>query len=149
MVEDRAGDPLIAALWDAVEEWSSSAIQRTREAGAAGPDDVADAEIRLLVEHAAQLRAVIETHLEYAEYEPADPASANPELANAEPADAASADPEPADEPRTAQPLPSAPAHTCNSADFERPRCASCGVLHWYCSICGAQRDACQSAVAG
>ena len=133
MVEDRAGDPLIAALWDAVEEWSSAAIQRTREAGAAGPDDVADAEIRLLVEHAAQLRAVIETHLEAADPDPAD----------------ASADPELADEPRTAQPLPSAPAHTCNSADFERPRCASCGVLHWYCSICGAQRDACRSAVAG
>jgi hypothetical protein len=40
--------------------------------------------------------------------------------------------------------------HTCNSADFERPLCATCGGLHWYCSICGAQRDACRTAtVAG
>ncbi|GGO90423.1 hypothetical protein GCM10011584_22160 [Nocardioides phosphati] len=246
MVEDRAGDPLVAALWDMVEDWSSAAIQRTREAAATGPTDVLDAEIRLLISHAAQLRGVIDVHLDGAEPEPkaapvvvlppapertpepepeaeeqgeilarlhevahaqvcpecftmvrldevethdlvcvrhkviekmerkleeeqdADPAPASPAAAPVE--REAEPEPEPEPEPHDVEPEPEpdpeeaqdveagqaeapvqpsepAPAdHTCNSADFERPLCATCGSLHWYCSICGAQRDACREA---
>jgi hypothetical protein len=228
LVEDRAGEPLVAALWDIVEDWSSTAIQRTREATATGPTDVLDAEIRLLIAHAAQLRGVIEAHLEgddagqepVAETPsgPEDPAEVlarlhevplaevcpecftvvrldeleahdlvcvrhkaiekmdrdleddledglepevevevepesgvEPEPEEQPAAEAEQPEPEPevdepeADEPEAQQ---AAPDHTCNSADFERPLCDSCGGLHWYCSICGAQRDACRPVAA-
>lgn len=235
MVEDRAGDPLVAALWDAVEDWSSAAIQRTREAAATGPTDVLDAEIRMLIAHAAQLRGVIELHLEAVDLEPAvAKVAASPVARPAAPAPQKSSEaestevlallheaahaqvcpecftmvrldevethdlvcvrhktiekmdrkleeepaPEPAPELEAEDVAESAPApmpepeaaaaeatpeaapvadaeatpaaapvadHVCNSADFERPLCATCGGLHWYCSICGAQRDDCRT----
>lgn len=243
LAEDRAaGDVLVAGLWDIVEEWSSTAIQRTREAAATGPTDVLDAEIRLLIAHAARLRGAIEGHLQAVDSEPqpspvtfaptaesvAEPAPSSefltllheaprarvcpecftmvrldeiethelvcvrhkhiekmertlegslevdvPEAAEAEPDTEADPDGEPAaadvdarpeagEEPgpaaatdTVAAPAPQATAapvadHTCNSADFERPLCDNCGGLHWYCSICGAQRDDCRvSSAAG
>lgn len=249
MAEDRAGEPLVAALWDIVEDWSSAAIQRTREAAMTGPTEVLEAETRLLIAHAAQLRGVIEAHLDGADLsdpavavaESGDPADglarlhevplaevcqecftmvrldeleahdevcvrhktiekmdrmleddpeseaealagegdvgSEPEAEAEVGADvpAAEADEpegladepvepegltdepdEPVDGPEAAadepggEPEQSAPDHTCNSADFERPLCDTCGGLHWYCSICGVQRDACRTvAVAG
>jgi hypothetical protein len=132
--EERVTAALLADLWDLVEGWSSGAIQCARQADATGPSEVEDAEIRLLVAHAAELRGVIEAHLAAAEGEP---------------------DPEPEPEPALPPgPSPTAydevPAHACNSADFDRPRCPRCDAQHWYCSVCGAQRDVClQDPLAG
>ncbi|MDO7868356.1 hypothetical protein [Nocardioides jiangxiensis] len=221
---------LLGELWDLVEEWSSAAIQRARDAASTGSSEVADAEIRIAIAHAAELRAVVERHLADAEPVPgvqtvreeeAAPARTpgtlheppraqvcpecfvmvpldqleehdltcerhhkiermeqaglgDPSVDDTAPEEAAAApgdeEPPTVDEPLLVAAAPAmstmsaAPAvlepasgavvappasdHTCNSADFERPLCDTCGGLHWYCSICGAQRDACRPAAA-
>lgn len=146
--EDRATTELLADLWDLVEGWSSGAIQRARQADATGPSEVEDAEIRLLVAHAAELRGVVEAHLA------AEETAAAPEQV-----------PEPGAGPTSESVAVAAPevgaemagvgvatvrvpasSHACNSADFDRPPCVECGGRHWHCSICGARRDDCSAA---
>lgn len=140
--EDRNAAGLLADLWDLVEGWSSGAIQRARQADATGPSEVEDAEIRLLVAHAAELRGVIEAHLASAE------AAAVPEP-GPEPEPDSQPEPDPQPEPGLT-PYDEVPAHACNSADFDRPRCPRCDAQHWYCSVCGAQWDVClQDPLAG
>ena len=183
---------LLEELWDLVEEWSSAAIQRARETASEGSSETVDAEIRLTIAHAAELRAVVERHLatDEASTPEAEPAQARtpgtlheppqaqvcPEcfvmvpidqldeheltcerhhkiermeqagLGDVEPEELA---PEAVEEQvAPAVEKPPAPTHICNSADFDRPLCEACGGLHWYCSICGAQRDECRAATA-
>lgn len=127
----RDAAAFFADLWELVEGWSSDAIQRTRAASDERAPDVADAEIRLLVAHAAELRGVIEAHLE-------EPAATPAERA----AEDESGEPDSAPVPNRAE----VPEHACNSADFDRPPCEECQGRHWYCSICGARRDDCPAA---
>lgn len=127
--DDPVAAELLADLWELLEAWSSDAIQRTRGVRSAGPSDVAEAEIRMLIAHAAELRGVIEAHL--------DGAPREPDLAPDR-----SAEPGP-DQQTAPQPVVRAADHACNSADFERPVCEACGCQHWFCSICGAQQDVC------
>lgn len=236
--DDVAHTAFLADLWSLVEEWSSEAIRQARAAATDGASEVVDAEIRVLIAHAADLRGVLEDHLDRAAVAPAangaavdaDPAAAlaplfDPPLAQVcqecftmvrldevdehdqvcvkhskiERMDRAAEEPDeaPDDEdvagspveeydavsvavafgttydvqptsidpaakaaspvtayvaPVTAAPaptpkaVPTVPDHQCNSADFERPLCPVCNGLHWYCSICGQQRDECKIA---
>ncbi|TCJ23211.1 hypothetical protein [Nocardioides jejuensis] len=192
---------LLEELWDLVEEWSSAAIQRARETASEGSSETVDAEIRLTIAHAAELRAVVERHLatDEASTPEAEPAQARtpgtlheppqaqvcPEcfvmvpidqldeheltcerhhkiermeqagLGDVEPladptpvVDAEDVDVPEVEQVAPAAEKPPAPTHICNSADFDRPLCEACGGLHWYCSICGAQRDECRAATA-
>lgn len=138
--EDDATAELLARLWELVEEWSSGAIQRARAAGS-GMTDVADAEVRLLVEHAAELRGVVEAHLERADVA-AGSTALQPAPPEREAPESEAVGTEATAEPETT----TTPPHTCNSADFDRPTCTACGGQHWYCSICGTRRDDCPAA---
>lgn len=125
--DDPLTADLLADLWDLVEGWSSGAIQRARDTSVVGPSEVAEAETRLLMEHAAALRAALEDHLERLE-------AAQAVLV-----------PEPTPEP---EPTPQVAVreHRCDSADYDRPPCTVCSGRHWYCSVCGARRDECPAA---
>jgi hypothetical protein len=126
--DDALTADLLADLWDLVEGWSSGAIQRARDTSARGPSEVAEAETRLLMEHAAALRAALEDHLDRVDA-----------VRVAEP------DPQPTVQ-REPTPQVIVPEHRCDSADYDRPPCAACSGRHWFCSICGAQRDECPAA---
>ncbi|HSX67020.1 hypothetical protein [Nocardioides sp.] len=138
--DDPATAELLAGLWDLLEEWSSDAIQRTRGERGAGPSEVAEAEIRMLVAHAAELRGVIENYLDGALREPDHAPQSAATGSLPEPESGPQGQPDPQAAP---QPAVRAADHACNSADFERPACEACGCQHWFCSICGLQQDVC------
>lgn len=133
--DDPVSTDLLAGLWELLEEWSSDAIQRTRVVRGDGPSDVSEAEIRMLVAHAAELRGVIEAHLDGALPDPDPEPGADPQAES-------EVDPQPT-HLTAPQPAVRAADHACNSADFERPVCEACGCQHWFCSICGEQQDVC------
>jgi len=129
MTERDGASELVKDLWDLVEGWSSQAISLARARSEPGSEEIVEAEVRLLMEHASGLRAVIEAHLEHDSAELVAVAVA-----------AAVVEPKPEPESR---PSAADPDHRCDSADFERPVCTECGRHHWYCSMCGAQQDQC------
>jgi hypothetical protein len=133
MTERDGASELVTDLWDLVERWSSGAISLARAGSLPGSEELAEAEIRLLMEHATDLRGVIEAHLEH------DSAEL---VAVAVAASVVEPRPEPSSRPGPG-PVDATPEHRCDSADFERPVCAACGRHHWYCSVCGAQQDQC------
>lgn len=131
MMERESASELVKDLWDLVEGWSSGAISLARARSVPGSEELVEAEVRLLMQHASDLRAVIEAHLEHDSAELVAVAVA-----------AAVVEPPPEVRPAIA-PAAVAADHRCDSADFERPVCAECGRHHWYCSMCGAQQDHC------
>jgi hypothetical protein len=130
--DDAATSDLLGQLWNLVEAWSSGAIRHARASAEAHAGAASDAEIRILVEHAAELRMVLEGYLDRAD-RPGAQLEAELAVALNLTLEAPAA-------------VPATPAdHRCNSADFERPLCADCGRQHWHCSICGEQQDECAS----
>lgn len=64
VAEDAETSELLGQLWNLVEAWSSGAIRHARAAADAHEGGAGDAEIRILVEHAAELRMVLEDYLD-------------------------------------------------------------------------------------
>lgn len=167
--QDGASSALLEELWTLVESWSDAAIEGARTTADAPDPAVAEARIRSLMDHALELRSVLDRHevaddrdadetlafeASVIEPEPAPPVITTVPLRSAPPALSAVppvVEEQPGDEvfenPLVEAPAapaaPAVPEHRCNSADFERPPCTECGVRHWYCSVCGARRDEC------
>ncbi len=163
--QDSAAKALLEELWTLVESWSDAAIEGARTTADAPDPAVAEAQIRSLMDHALELRSVLDRHDVAADpepepeaFEPPPPVITTVPLRSGPPA--LSVVPPAADEPAADKragdevfenplaetapaPAPTVREHRCNSADFERPPCKECGVRHWYCSICGARRDEC------